>query len=242
MLCKAWPVSAARARADRSGTVFIAEDEESSFNGTDFDHYLTGRFAGYLDQGNRMGESFEGLSLDEALDWARKRADRIVVRVGRGPEYALGFASAAREAWPPGGVAQPVRRRVPEQAWKDRTDADPDATWQATLALAPPESETADQRRPEWDDVVVSVADDLGATWSADNLDAWFVVMRSAQRRARRSPSGEAGWATHHTRAYEIEMTVRAPTASRARATALARMPRLPDGWSVQGAVRFLAD
>ena len=31
--------------------------------------------------------------------------------------------------WPEGGIEPPVRRRVPDEAWKDRTDSDPDSWW-----------------------------------------------------------------------------------------------------------------
>lgn len=213
------------------------------FNGSDLDHFLTGRFHGHLDKGNRIWDSFEGLSLEEALGWARERADRIVARVGYGPEYAIAFESESLLPWPSDGLAaQPVRRRTPDEAWKDRTDADPDATWQATLALgppAPPDGQADDQRRPEWDDVVASLAAELGATWSASNLDGWFAAVRSAQRRARRSPTGDVGWTTTHTRRYEMSMTIHAPTAAHARDAAQARVPPLPDGWSVEALVRF---
>jgi hypothetical protein len=140
--------------------------------------------------------------------------------------------------WPSDGNAEPVRRRTPDEEWKDRTDADPDATWQATLGLAPPaplDGHADDRRRPEWDDVVASVADELGATWSPSNLDGWFAAVRSA----RRSTTGEAGWMTTHSRQYEIHITVHAPTAARARDAAEARAPPLPGGWSVAAYVRF---
>jgi hypothetical protein len=55
-----------RARA-RSGIVFIGEDQDSVFDGNDVDHFLTGRFYGHQDKGNRTWDSFEGLSLEEAL-------------------------------------------------------------------------------------------------------------------------------------------------------------------------------
>jgi hypothetical protein len=135
-----------------------------------------------------------------------------------------------------------VRRRTPDEEWKDRTDADPDATWQATVGLAPPappDGETDDRRRPEWDELVASVATDLGVAWSAATLDGWFAEARAAARRARRSPTREVGWTTVHSRRYEIYLTVRAPTAARARRAAEARMPPLPEGWSVKAFVRF---
>jgi hypothetical protein len=235
-------MSGSRSSRSRPGTVFIAEDEESVVTGSDIDHFLTGRFYGHLDKGSRISDSFEGLPLEQALAWARERADRIVVRVGYGPTYAIGFESGSRLPWPSEGLGEPVRRRTPDEEWKDRTDADPDATWRATLGLAPPAppaGQADDRRRPEWDDVGASVAEELGATWSASNLDGWFAAVRSALRRARRLPPGEAGWVTTHSRQYEIQVTVRAPTAARAREAAESRVPPLPDGWSVAAFVRF---
>ena len=203
-------------------TVFISEDEDGDPSG----HYLTGRFYGHVDDGKRMTDSFEDLSLDEALAWARERADRIVVRIGYGPSYAIGFESDSRLPWPSEGVPQPLRRRTPDEEWKDRTEADPDATWRATLGLTPP---AGDRRLPEWDAVVASIAGELGATWSASNLDGWFADL----------PSGDGGWVTDHSRQYEIEITVEAPTAARARDSAVARVPPLPDGWSVTAHMSF---
>ena len=131
-------MSSARAPRGRAGTVFIAEQEDAVFTGSQHDHYFTGRFGGYLDKGDRVWDSFDGLALEEALAWARARADRIVVRVGHGLRYAIGFAPDSALPWPADGLEPPARRRTPDEAWKDRTDADPDATWQATIALAPP--------------------------------------------------------------------------------------------------------
>ena len=225
----------------RKGTVFIAEDEESVFTGSDVDHFLTGRFYGHLDTGRNVADEFEDLPLEEALAWARERADRIVVRIGYGPTYAIGFESASRLPWPREGVAAPTRRRTPDEEWKDRTDTDPDATWRATVGLAPPPpaGQTDDGRRSEWDELVASVANELGARWSASTLDAWFADLRAATRRARRSTTGEVGWGTSNSRRYELYLTVRAPTAARARRAAETRVPPLPEGWSVRAFVQF---
>jgi hypothetical protein len=50
-----------------SRTVFIAEVEDSEYAGEENDHFLTGRFHGHVDAGHRITDSFEDLSLDEAL-------------------------------------------------------------------------------------------------------------------------------------------------------------------------------
>ena len=229
----------------RPGVVFIAEEEDSSFTGAGFDRFLTGRFEGHLEQGDRVAGSFEDLALEEALAWARERADEIVLRVGYEDVYAIGFEpgdDVDARPWPEGGIEAPVRRRTPDEAWKDRTDADPDARWEATIALTPPpppEGFMEERREPGWDAVVEAVAGELGAAWSAENIDGWMAEMRAAARRARRSPTGEAGWATSFTRAYAVTFGVLAPTAARAREAAAARLPELPPGWSARASVAF---
>lgn len=226
----------------RNGTVFIAEDQDAVWTGLGFDSYFTGRFYGHRETATRTAGSFEDLSLLEALDWARERADRIVVRIGYGPSYAIGFADDELRAWPDGGLPEPERRRVPDEAWKDRTEADLDATWRADVALAPPApsgGESDDVRLTEWDRAVADVAAVMGATWSADRIDGWFADARAAEREARRSPTGEAGWSTSYARSYRLELSVRAPTAARARTAGEALVPTLPDGWTAEVHVRF---
>ena len=147
--------------------------------------------------------------------------------------------------WPAGGIEPPVRRRRPDEAGKDRTHADPDARWEAAISLTPPPPPAGtmeERRQPGWDAVVEAVAAELGAAWSAENIDGWFAEMRAAARRARRSPTGEAGWATSFTRAYVVTLDVLAPTAERAREAAEARVPELPPGWTAQASVEFAGD
>ena len=59
-----------------------------------------------------MEDSFEDLLLEEAIAWARERPDQIIVRVGYGPSYAIGFECESRLPWPSGGLPAPVRRRA----------------------------------------------------------------------------------------------------------------------------------
>lgn len=235
-------------RRSRS-VVFIGEDDERvDVEGSVFgDWYLTGRFSGFRDTGaSRVTQQFEDLSLDEALAWARERADRIVVRIGHDAHYVIGGEPDEHHLrWPAGGIAPPVRRRAPHEAWKGRTDADPDATWTATLALgppAPPDGEWDDRRRPEWDAVVEDAARSLGVAWSGDNIDGWFADIGRAARAAKRAGRHEYGWTTMHSRTYHLALPVRAPTEARAVAAAEALAPVLPDGWTVWVGVRFDGD
>ena len=103
----------------RPGVVFIGEDEET----VDGDRFLTGRFSGYLDKGNRRWDAFHDLSLDEAVAWARERADRIVVHFAyedpsSGPRRGL--------PRPPGGVrprrlGRTAQMRTPMHAGPSRS-------------------------------------------------------------------------------------------------------------------------
>lgn len=201
-----------------------------------FDRYFTGRFHGHRETRTRISGSFDDLGLEDALAWAHERAYRIVIRFGPGPHYAIGFAPKGDGAlpWPEAGLPAPTRRRVDWERWKDRSDADPDATWEASLWLSPPEVDDflEDRRRPEWDEIASTNADRLGGAWSAEELDDYFAEVRPVQRAARRDPDRELGWYTSCRRAYEITVPIRAPTAARARAAAEALVPGLPEGWS----------
>jgi hypothetical protein len=86
------------------------------------------------------------------------------------------------------------------------------------------------------------VAEAIGATWSADDFDAHQADMRAVSATARRSGAGEVGWSTMGARAYELTLTVGAPTAARAEAAARERVPPLPEGWQVHVRVDFAGD
>ena len=95
--------------------------------------------------------------LRRALPSRRRWRGRVRGRIASSFASAMGCGtrSASRRIprcpGRPTGSNTPTRRRTPDEAWKDRTDADPDATWQATIALAPPAvpaREPDDRRRP----------------------------------------------------------------------------------------------
>lgn len=218
--------------------VFIAEDEDHVVVPGEerADRYLTGRFSGHLDTGGgTIAAEFADLSLDAALAWARERADRIVVHLGDAGPYVIGGKPGAGYlAWPEEGLPQPARRRAPDEAWKDRTDADPDATWAVTLYLAPPHGDAPD--RAAWDPVADAAARALGASWSAKELNGFLADVRRAER------SGREYVMTSHRRAYTVEIAVQAPTQARAVAAARERAPALPDGWELGVGAQFVGD
>ena len=95
----------------------------------------------------------------------------------------------------PTGSNTPARRRTPTRRGRIAPTRIP--THMAGHDRAGPTRprEPGDRRRPEWDASVASIAGQLQATWTTDNLDAWYAVMRAAERRARdaRPPARPAG-------------------------------------------------
>jgi len=181
--------------------VFIAEDEDPGEDGW----YLTGRFSGYLDTG-RMADSFEDLELEEAIAWGRARAERVLVRIGYGRHVPAADVA---------GVAV-ARRRTPDEAWKDRTEADPPIPWDADVLLSPPDP-FADSS-----DVVAGLAGRLGVPWDASELEGWREDALAAR--------GAGGWVTEHSPSYRLRRRVEAATAAGAEAAARVEPP---EGWRV---------
>jgi len=175
--------------------VFIAEAEEPEEDGW----YLTGRFSGYLDTG-RMADSFEDLPLADAIAWGRARADRVLVRIGYAPHVPASEVE---------GLAL-APRRVPDEAWKDRTEADPPITWDVQVLLSPPDPFADDSA------VVAALASAAGAAWDADELEAW------------RAESRDGGWVSEHSPSYRLRFRVDASTAAGAEAAVPVDAPA---GW-----------
>jgi hypothetical protein len=102
--------------------VFIVESEDHGLPSDG--HWLTGRFERYLEGAARVLDRFEDLPLEEALAWARERADRVFIRHGDQPDS---YYSAGRDRrlgvprWPPRDLPELVRCRHPDERWLDRT-------------------------------------------------------------------------------------------------------------------------
>ena len=114
-------------------SVFRSETEEHAPPSDG--NWLTGRFSGSLQDGERAYEFFADLRLDEALAWARSRANRVLIRYGEEPDvhYSAG-ADHPRDLrrWPPDALPPLGRRRHPDHRWRDRSDADAPIAWRAT--------------------------------------------------------------------------------------------------------------
>jgi hypothetical protein len=187
----------------RPGIVHVAEEMDGS--------YWSGRFSAFHDLGNRMGDSTgEAMELEDALAWARERADRIVLRIG--DEHV------------PVEAAQPVvRRRIERERWRDRTDADRPIAWTVTATLVVP----YEVARADADALVAplaAAADD----WDAEPFDG----LAADQRRARRTAKGgEAGWFSYNEPAYRLRWTREAPTCAAALAQVAVEPPA---GWKLR--------
>lgn len=191
--------------------VWISEDTEYEEDG----EYLTGRFYGHVDTGE-LGDAFEDLSLEEAVEWGRARGDRVLIRIGYGRHVPLEHAE----------LVSPVRRRVPDEGWKDRTDADPPVAWSATVRLTPP-----DPRAPRAE-LEAEVADSAaGAPWDGEELDEWLREYEEAERRLR-AGAGRA-FISESSPSFTVRITVDAPTRAAAIESARSRITE-PAGWRVR--------
>jgi hypothetical protein len=105
---------------------FIAEDVELDARGP----VATGRFSGSLQTEREIGDATDdGLSLAEAVRWARERADPVVVRIA-GEEPCVDTAV---------DLSRELRRRRPA-GWEflDRTSADPPILWDVIVEVEKP--------------------------------------------------------------------------------------------------------
>jgi hypothetical protein len=119
----------------RPGTVWITED----FDDREFG-YLTGLFSAHWqgpDDEHELGPQLA--PVEEALAWARERADVVLIRSGESDYYSAGARQPeGRELpeWPAG--AQFTRRRAPSAAYLDRTEDDEPILWQIRLHVSIP--------------------------------------------------------------------------------------------------------
>ena len=203
----------------RAVTAFIAEDATCGDDG----RFWTGTFFGHVEAGCPV-EAFEGLSLSEALAWARARADEIRLRIGDGPEVMVDGAFA--------GPAT-VWRRADGEHWRDRGRADPPIEWEVTLLAFPP----ADQLlEPEATD---GPARELAGRLGASGPDTRsFEAFRAELRRAQRRRNGrEVGLASYELPAYRMRVRARAATHRQAEADVVARAGAVA-GWRIEAQAR----
>ena len=122
---------------------WIAELEASYVDGSwsELDHdpddrWASGLFSAHID-GSALVDGPDAVPIEDALAWARERAERIVVRVDRHGEQEF---SAGREPvgslppWPPADYV-PVRRRAAGSEYMDRTTDDEPIAWAVLIVV-----------------------------------------------------------------------------------------------------------
>jgi hypothetical protein len=202
-------------------SVFIVEAEDPG------SAWLTGRFDGTLEGTTRVLDSFEDLSLEEALAWARERAERVLIRYGDDPDvhYSAGTDHPPGvPRWPPPGLPPLVARRHPGDRWRDRVETDDPIGWRVDVTLVPPDTGDPRELRDAWAAEAARVAEAAGATWDAEPLDTFIADLDATQRR------GGGGWFTYGGPNFHLELAVEAATAGQATAEAARRLT-MPPGW-----------
>jgi hypothetical protein len=107
---------AARRQDSRDGLVYIAEDVDFDDKGCGL--VLTARFSAHwesLPDGEQWEQGPEGVPVEDAIEWGRAQADRVIIRVGVGNEQYSAGRSHSRDRnlpqWPASGVSL-LRRPV----------------------------------------------------------------------------------------------------------------------------------
>ena len=220
----------------RTGVVHIYEEEEASFDQRrqrPDGSFLCATFGGRWTRRPRDidGPSFEHLTLEQALIWARARAPEVQIRYGRGDYHSAGESNpTGLPEWPPEGLpTRLVRRRPPEQLWRERSEGDPPIQWRVELLLTPTHPEHMQTtKRWEAERQVEAAASSVGAThWDAEPLDSFL-------ESGDRGDTPNIGLAGLYPPAFRLHLQVFAATSSQAEERARSRLPQLPHGWRVR--------
>jgi hypothetical protein len=163
----------------------------------------------------------EELPFQEAVAWARARADRAYIDI-EFERYLLFGEDGQTPPLPPALAERAARglRRPAVDAWRDRPDDAPPVRWEVEVALSPPD--LGDAGRPAYEEVVERVAGRLAAvgldhvTWSSDELDAGLADIEAQRQRA--GAPAEFGWTTMHRLDFVLTAAVHAPSYRPARA------------------------
>jgi hypothetical protein len=217
----------------RTGVVHVYEEEEASFDERrqrPDGSFLCATFGGRWTRRARDadGPSFEHLTLEQALNWARARAPEVQIRFGRGDYHSAGESNpAGLPEWPaPDVPARLIRRRPPEQSWRERSEGDPPIEWRVELLLLPSHPEHMQTtKRWEAERQVDAVAASVGAShWDAEPLDAFL-------ESDGHSETPNIGLAGLYPPAFRLHLNVFAATSPQAEERAQARLTKLPPGW-----------
>jgi hypothetical protein len=217
----------------RTGVVHVYEEEEASFDEKrqrPDGSYLCATFAGRWTRRPRdiEGQSFEHLTLEQALIWAQARAPEVQIRYGRGDYHSAGESNpSGLPEWPPADLpARLIRRRPPEQVWRERSEGDPPIEWRVELLLIPARPEHMQTtKRWEAERQVEEVAATVGAAqWDAEPLDSFLESGGHAE-------APNIGLACLYPPAFRLHLHMFSATSPQAEYRANARLPRLPLGW-----------
>lgn len=127
-------------RAD--ATAWVTEEVETLRDDLPFNHFALGVFNAHIEVDCVTEELGEPVTLDEAVGWARARADRVIVRTceveREGKHYTAGLT---RIDWGPDRISDyPAsglglrERRLPGYEFVDRTAADPPIDWDVRVS------------------------------------------------------------------------------------------------------------
>jgi len=80
--------------------------------------YASGRFGGHLEVGDDLGEQLDDASLEEALRWARERADVVMVRLWDSDYFFAGERNPFPDDFPHGPRTVWKCSRADREVWR----------------------------------------------------------------------------------------------------------------------------
>ena len=212
----------------RPAVVFVEEMEDERTA------RFTGRFRARFEPRWRViADRTEGLTVEEALGWGRKRAGLVLVRYGRRVElWSAGPTPHwSYPQWPPPDLPPLVPRPVPPDDWRRVGGAGSELTWSVTIRLAPKDvfvDGVVNDDREVWDVAVASAAAAGSMGWDRKLLDGF--LDDAAHASAGGSSTGFGTWWSPAYRAYSVVPALDAAEAERAAAAGFAA----PDGFLVE--------
>jgi hypothetical protein len=179
--------------------------------------YASGRFSGYVDLGDgRPGEQLGAAPIEDALDWARQRAEVVLVRLFDSDYYSAGSRNPDPGALPDWDDNTVVRRRRPRGLeMLDNTESDPPVAWDLRFYPGARVDHDAFAAFVQRDSRVVPAPDDatpasddrgvrvfvLASTWAQADAIATELFEKGRERYRTDPPSG-GWWATAGVSVY----------------------------------------
>jgi hypothetical protein len=165
-----------------------------------------------------------GLSADEAIAWARERADVVLVLVGDGQCYAAGAVNPGyAPQWPPRNVDLLGRRPHGEL----RSADDPPIDYEISIYVVPPRWDRIlhlEEKLDGWRATAADIARRADADdWSAEPIERFAADVEQGRRAG-------GSFTTSSPPAFELRFCEHAATASAGIEQARARV-ELPPEW-----------